>query len=152
MSLSLSPASDASQQGGVDSNNNSSNLSVSNNSSNNNNNNGITTSPINDQIPPAGGVKRKPSRRANTAERRATHNAVERQRRETLNGRFLVSRSYFYHARSVVMYFDSRTWPPFYPIFRRSAVRLNPPSSILPSLTFKLLVATVSLHRVNLKC
>jgi hypothetical protein len=34
--------------------------------------------------------KRKPSRRANTAERRATHNAVERQRRETLNGRFLV--------------------------------------------------------------
>ncbi|KAG6830558.1 hypothetical protein H0H87_007666 [Tephrocybe sp. NHM501043] len=37
--------------------------------------------------PPA--AKRKPSRRANTAERRATHNAVERQRRETLNGRFL---------------------------------------------------------------
>lgn len=36
-------------------------------------------------------VKRKPSRRANTAERRATHNAVERQRRETLNGRFLAS-------------------------------------------------------------
>ena len=35
-------------------------------------------------------AKRKPSRRANTAERRATHNAVERQRRETLNGRFLV--------------------------------------------------------------
>ncbi|KAF4615683.1 hypothetical protein D9613_012498 [Agrocybe pediades] len=37
----------------------------------------------------SGAVKRKPSRRANTAERRATHNAVERQRRETLNGRFL---------------------------------------------------------------
>lgn len=37
----------------------------------------------------AGPVRRKPSRRANTAERRATHNAVERQRRETLNGRFL---------------------------------------------------------------
>nr|GAT43277.1 predicted protein [Mycena chlorophos] len=39
----------------------------------------------------AGGVKRtsKPNRRANTAERRATHNAVERARRETLNGRFL---------------------------------------------------------------
>ncbi|KAG8881330.1 hypothetical protein FRB97_009672 [Tulasnella sp. 331] len=36
-----------------------------------------------------GPVRRKPSRRANTAERRATHNAVERQRRETLNGRFL---------------------------------------------------------------
>lgn len=35
------------------------------------------------------GSKRKSSRRANTAERRATHNAVERQRRETLNGRFL---------------------------------------------------------------
>ncbi|ESK92822.1 macrophage erythroblast attacher isoform 1 [Moniliophthora roreri MCA 2997] len=35
------------------------------------------------------GGKRKSSRRANTAERRATHNAVERQRRETLNGRFL---------------------------------------------------------------
>ncbi|THG96300.1 hypothetical protein EW026_g5508 [Hermanssonia centrifuga] len=38
-------------------------------------------------VPPA--AKRKPSRRANTAERRATHNAVERARRETLNGRFL---------------------------------------------------------------
>lgn len=34
-------------------------------------------------------ARRKPSRRANTAERRATHNAVERARRETLNGRFL---------------------------------------------------------------
>lgn len=33
--------------------------------------------------------KRKAARRANTAERRATHNAVERARRETLNGRFL---------------------------------------------------------------
>lgn len=39
----------------------------------------------------AGGAKRqsKTTRRINTAERRATHNAVERQRRETLNGRFL---------------------------------------------------------------
>ncbi|KAJ7757070.1 hypothetical protein B0H16DRAFT_677767 [Mycena metata] len=47
----------------------------------------ISTSPT----APSGGVKRttKPSRRANTAERRATHNAVERQRRETLNSRFL---------------------------------------------------------------
>ncbi|RXW23815.1 hypothetical protein EST38_g2035, partial [Candolleomyces aberdarensis] len=44
-----------------------------------------TTSNINT----ANNIKRKPSRRANTAERRATHNAVERQRRETLNGRFL---------------------------------------------------------------
>ncbi|KIP01746.1 hypothetical protein PHLGIDRAFT_38191 [Phlebiopsis gigantea 11061_1 CR5-6] len=39
--------------------------------------------------PAATQPKRKPSRRANTAERRATHNAVERARRETLNGRFL---------------------------------------------------------------
>lgn len=47
--------------------------SLSNNVNNSNNNN----------------KQRKASRRANTAERRATHNAVERQRRETLNGRFL---------------------------------------------------------------
>ncbi|KAK7028642.1 BHLH domain-containing protein [Favolaschia claudopus] len=42
-------------------------------------------------IPSLGGAKRtaKATRRVNTAERRATHNAVERQRRETLNGRFL---------------------------------------------------------------
>ncbi|KAK7439585.1 hypothetical protein VKT23_017512 [Stygiomarasmius scandens] len=33
--------------------------------------------------------KRKPSRRPSTAERKATHNAVERARREILNGRFL---------------------------------------------------------------
>ncbi|KAG1827633.1 uncharacterized protein BJ212DRAFT_1443573 [Suillus subaureus] len=45
-----------------------------------------STAPINGAVTQ---VKRKPSRRANTAERRATHNAVERQRRETLNGRFL---------------------------------------------------------------
>lgn len=37
----------------------------------------------------ATGNKRKSARRPNTAERRATHNAVERARRETLNGRFL---------------------------------------------------------------
>ncbi|KAI0074188.1 hypothetical protein K474DRAFT_83533 [Panus rudis PR-1116 ss-1] len=43
--------------------------------------------PTKDAAP--GQAKRKPSRRANTAERRATHNAVERQRRETLNSRFL---------------------------------------------------------------
>ena len=41
-------------------------------------------------------MKRKPNRRANTAERRATHNAVERQRRETLNGRFLVRSPFFF--------------------------------------------------------
>ncbi|KAJ4493617.1 hypothetical protein C8J55DRAFT_555048 [Lentinula edodes] len=40
----------------------------------------------NSKIPVA---KRKANRRASTAERRATHNAVERARRETLNGRFL---------------------------------------------------------------
>jgi hypothetical protein len=42
----------------------------------------------------AGGVKRtlKMKQRANTAERRASHNAVERQRREALNARFLVRR------------------------------------------------------------
>jgi len=39
----------------------------------------------------AGGAKRtlKMKQRANTAERRASHNAVERQRREALNARFL---------------------------------------------------------------
>lgn len=45
--------------------------------------------PANAAAPAAAQPKRKPSRRANTAERRATHNAVERARRETLNGRFL---------------------------------------------------------------
>ncbi|GBE81635.1 hypothetical protein SCP_0400060 [Sparassis crispa] len=42
-------------------------------------------------LPPPvdGGTCPRRSQRANTAERRATHNAVERQRRETLNGRFL---------------------------------------------------------------
>ncbi|KAK1219247.1 hypothetical protein PQX77_018054 [Marasmius sp. AFHP31] len=34
-------------------------------------------------------TKRKPNKRLNTAEHRAIHNAVERARRETLNGRFL---------------------------------------------------------------
>lgn len=47
-----------------------------------------TSAPTTEQQP-AAPPKRKPSRRANTAERRATHNAVERARRETLNGRFL---------------------------------------------------------------
>lgn len=68
MSLSLSPSSDTHSDTGS---------------------NDIPTTNMNDQIPPSSGPKRKPSRRANTAERRATHNAVERQRRETLNGRFL---------------------------------------------------------------
>jgi hypothetical protein len=71
-------------------------LNVNNGNSNNNNNNNNNTK---DTTAPAaqgvvnGNMKRKPSRRANTAERRATHNAVERQRRETLNARFLVSSS-----------------------------------------------------------
>ncbi|KAL4064193.1 hypothetical protein V8B97DRAFT_1876081 [Scleroderma yunnanense] len=47
---------------------------------NNNNNTGANTTAA---------PKKKASRRANTAERKATHNAVERARRETLNGRFL---------------------------------------------------------------
>ncbi|KIJ41176.1 hypothetical protein M422DRAFT_48671 [Sphaerobolus stellatus SS14] len=51
-----------------------------------NSNTSTTNNPDNSSIAPS---KRKASRRANTAERRATHNAVERQRRETLNGRFL---------------------------------------------------------------
>lgn len=36
-------------------------------------------------------LKPKSRKRVNTAEKRASHNAVERQRRETLNSRFLVS-------------------------------------------------------------
>ncbi|KAF8637272.1 hypothetical protein AX17_002938 [Amanita inopinata Kibby_2008] len=52
-----------------------------------NNNNAVSANTSNNNG--NGQAKRKPSRRANTAERRATHNAVERQRRETLNGRFL---------------------------------------------------------------
>ncbi|KAF5393353.1 hypothetical protein D9757_000547 [Collybiopsis confluens] len=39
--------------------------------------------------PSSSGSRRRLVRRVNTAERRASHNAVERQRRETLNGRFL---------------------------------------------------------------
>ena len=61
---------------------------------------------------PAPVGKRKPSRRANTAERRATHNAVERQRRETLNGRFLVRT---YHSlKRVCSPHRSRISPVFY--------------------------------------
>ncbi|KAJ7040888.1 hypothetical protein C8F04DRAFT_183978 [Mycena alexandri] len=50
-----------------------------------------TTGPSTQAPAPPGTTqpKRRPPRRANTAERRATHNAVERMRRETLNGRFL---------------------------------------------------------------
>ena len=55
-------------------------------------------------------AKRKPSRRANTAERRATHNAVERQRRETLNGRFLVCS--FFRLASTFVFRDLIPPPP----------------------------------------
>ncbi|KAF7313125.1 BHLH domain-containing protein [Mycena kentingensis (nom. inval.)] len=40
-------------------------------------------------VPSLKRVPTKPTRRVNSAERRASHNAVERARRETLNGRFL---------------------------------------------------------------
>lgn len=66
-----------------------------NNASNNTGSNNDGSRQDQHQMPPPAPtatttqMKRKPSRRANTAERRATHNAVERQRRETLNGRFL---------------------------------------------------------------
>lgn len=50
---------------------------------------GGSDSKANSAAPAASQPKRKPSRRASTAERRATHNAVERARRETLNSRFL---------------------------------------------------------------
>ncbi|PPQ76107.1 hypothetical protein CVT26_011676 [Gymnopilus dilepis] len=107
MTLPLSPASDAPQpaspstttptgnaagpansSGAAPSNTNDTN---SNNSNNNNNNASEGSSGASGSAATGGaaGVKRKTSRRANTAERRATHNAVERQRRETLNGRFL---------------------------------------------------------------
>lgn len=39
---------------------------------------------------PAGAPKPKPRKRVNTAEKRHQHNAIERQRRETLNTKFLV--------------------------------------------------------------
>ncbi|KAG7087212.1 hypothetical protein E1B28_013192 [Marasmius oreades] len=56
-------------------------LNSSNNTNNSNNSNSNTSV--------SGKPQRKASRRASTAERRATHNAVERARREVLNGRFL---------------------------------------------------------------
>jgi hypothetical protein len=57
----------------------------------------LTTSPdsIKNEIfatplsPPAKVTKTKPRKRVNTAEKRHQHNAIERQRRETLNGKFL---------------------------------------------------------------
>jgi len=90
MSLSVSPATDTLPISSQQQNNLDSNTASSLSTSNNHSSNTTTTTITNDH--PSGqslGTKRKPSRRANTAERRATHNAVERQRRETLNGRFL---------------------------------------------------------------
>lgn len=55
-----------------------------------------STSPISGPVAlagaprPAGAPKPKPRKRVNTAEKRHQHNAIERQRRETLNGKFLV--------------------------------------------------------------
>jgi len=72
------PSSDDISSPGPQQSENNNNGSTGNAANNNSNNNGNSNQ-----------MKRKPSRRANTAERRATHNAVERQRRETLNGRFL---------------------------------------------------------------
>lgn len=63
--------------------------SLDNSTSNNANTTSTATGVVPAPSAQGGPVRRKPSRRANTAERRATHNAVERQRRETLNGRFL---------------------------------------------------------------
>ncbi|KAJ7899611.1 hypothetical protein B0H14DRAFT_2331739 [Mycena olivaceomarginata] len=63
-----------------------------------------------------GGAKRtsRTTRRINTAERRATHNAVERQRRKTLNERFLVSpRDDFDIGDSLMTVSTIRNSPPF---------------------------------------
>lgn len=90
MSLPVSPATDTLPISSQQQNNLDSNTASSLSTNNNHSSSTTTTTTTNDH--PSGqsiGTKRKPSRRANTAERRATHNAVERQRRETLNGRFL---------------------------------------------------------------
>lgn len=55
----------------------------------NNGNNSINSNNTHSNTSASGKPQRKASRRASTAERRATHNAVERARREVLNGRFL---------------------------------------------------------------
>ena len=58
--------------------------------------NEITVAPLTDTSPavarnaaPKAAAKSKPRKRVNTAEKRHQHNAIERQRRETLNGKFL---------------------------------------------------------------
>jgi len=65
------------------------NSTTSSNNENGNTNANASNNGAKPAAPANATEKRKTSRRANTAERRATHNAVERQRRETLNGRFL---------------------------------------------------------------
>lgn len=98
----------------------------------------------------AGGKKRKQNRRINTAERRATHNAVERQRRETLNGRFLVG--------SPTSHFDIlfnntiRILPLFFLIYLKSADHQSLPLSTLQSPTSMLPVDTVFWLRVSYDC
>ena len=107
--------------------------------------------PANADKPAPGQAKRKPSRRANTAERRATHNAVERQRRETLNGRFLVC--IFFPTRiflkSHYMRLFIRTWLLCCPTSPKFVVLPSLPSSTLPSPTFRPLAVTVLLLPVS---
>jgi len=96
MAMSLSPVSD-SQSTPLNNNNNGSNVDGSRQEHHQQQpaspsappNTASTPTTATSPAPSPTQMKRKPSRRANTAERRATHNAVERQRRETLNGRFL---------------------------------------------------------------
>ena len=94
-------------------------------------------------------AKRKPSRRANTAERRATHNAVERQRRETLNGRFLVCCFASDLVFRILTYYLLRILPLFSPTFLRSVALPSRRLSILLLLTFMPLAAIVLWPPVN---
>ena len=92
--------------------------------------------------------KRKPSRRANTAKRHTTHNAVERRRRETLNGRFLVRNYSFYLALFVDFFLTtlvspSRTSLPFFLTFPRFAALPSQQLSTPPLPIFMPLAVTV---------
>src|ERR1700729_3570374 len=103
----------------------------------------------------SGGAKRTSTTRRgpeNTAERRATHNAVERQRRETLNGRFLVCTFLsLFLLQFLTIHFGgaTRILPLCCPISLKFAVPPSRRSSILPSLTFTLLADIVSLLPAN---
>ena len=124
----------------------------SNNTSNNNtNNNNNSSTNMTGGTSPA--PKKKASRRANTAERRATHNAVERARRETLNGRFLVCFSLltnfcsvflFLTTRPCFVHFYNRIWPHYSQTFPRFVALPSQPSSILQSPTSTPLAATAT--------